>query len=91
MSCCGKKRAGFYSTPPSPTVTGIPSPPALPEPLAVWFAYTGPTALTVQGPITGRRYRFSAPGACVPVDERDAPAVSGVPHLVRVPKPASEE
>jgi hypothetical protein len=47
------------------------------------FRYTGATALTVVGPITGRRYRFIAPGAVLEVDSRDAPSLATVPHLSR--------
>jgi len=50
-------------------------------PSAVFFEYVGETGLTVLGPITGRHYRFSAPGARVAVDSRDAPSVMAVPHL----------
>ncbi|MEK6409897.1 MAG: hypothetical protein AABN34_23485 [Acidobacteriota bacterium] len=52
--------------------------------VATYFEYTGSTGLTVQGPITGRRYRFSGPGARVGVDSRDAPSVAGAPNLKRV-------
>ena len=45
------------------------------------FRYTGATALTVHGPISGRIYRFERPGAALAVDPRDAPALAGVPGL----------
>jgi hypothetical protein len=45
------------------------------------FEYVGATALTVEGPVTGKRYRFSAPGAVVAVDLLDRRAVAAVPHL----------
>jgi len=56
-------------------------------PASAQFEYTGATALTAVGPITGRRYRFSAPGAIVEVDERDAPSLAAVPHLRRIRRP----
>jgi len=49
------------------------------------FQYVGTTGLTVEGPITGKRYRFAAPGARVAVDGRDAPSVRGVPNLRLLP------
>jgi len=47
------------------------------------FEYTGQTALTVRGPLTGRSYRFAYPGAQVFVDKREAAALTAVPHLRR--------
>ncbi|HYV46526.1 MAG TPA: hypothetical protein VFA20_16790 [Myxococcaceae bacterium] len=47
----------------------------------VSFRYTGAAAFTVVGPITGRRYRFIAPGAVLEVDSRDAPSLATVPRL----------
>jgi hypothetical protein len=43
----------------------------------------GKTGLTVMGPVTGRRYRFPSPGSLLAVDERDGPAMIGVPNLRR--------
>jgi hypothetical protein len=45
------------------------------------FEYVGPTAMTVIGPATGRRYRFDRHGATVSVDPRDAPALGVVRNL----------
>jgi hypothetical protein len=53
----------------------------------IFFKYVGPTAMTVVGPVTGRRYVLPGPGATAAVDPRDAPAVAAVPHLVRVAHP----
>jgi len=50
----------------------------------VTFQYLGLTGLTVAGPVTGARYRFSHTGATVPVDYRDAPSLVGIPTLRRV-------
>jgi hypothetical protein len=83
MSCCGSKRTQFYRPGSQATVeagTGIR---AL-DTGSVLYRYTGPTGLTVQGPITGRRYRFNGEGAQVEVDSRDAPSFGGVPKLQRV-------
>jgi hypothetical protein len=51
--------------------------------MTVHFEYTGETGLTAVGPATGRTYRFDAPGRTLPVDLRDAGALSAVPHLRR--------
>src|SRR5262249_27592609 len=48
------------------------------------FEYTGATALTVEGPMTGKRYRWNGPGAIVTVDLLDRRAVATVPHLREV-------
>jgi hypothetical protein len=45
------------------------------------FEYVGPTALTVFGPASGRRYRFGGPGATLAVDPRDHAALHTVPQL----------
>jgi len=68
MACCGKKREEAQVAASS----------------AVLFQYTGRSALTVAGPISGRRYHFPRTDATLPVDPRDAAALSGVPHLRRV-------
>ena len=48
------------------------------------FRYTGATALTVTGPVTGRIYRFSAPGARLEVNRHDAASLLYVPSLQAV-------
>lgn len=64
--------------------------PAAPRPAApvlspqVSFRYTGGRMLTARGAVTGRVYRFAAPGAVVAVDPRDAPGLQAVPNLRRV-------
>jgi hypothetical protein len=85
MGCCGKKRTQFFARgvdPPSPEPPHNNPPLRRPaSPSAVFFEYIGETGLTAFGPITGRHYRFSAPGARVAVDGRDAPSVMAVPSL----------
>jgi hypothetical protein len=49
-----------------------------------FFRYEGVTALTVAGPVSGKYYRFPAPGATVEADPRDAPSLAQVPQLRRV-------
>lgn len=71
--CCGKGRSQVSG----PTRN---APPA-----RHFFRYVGGTALTVAGPVSGKYYRFPAPGATVEADERDAPSLERVPQLRRVP------
>ncbi len=62
--------------------------PATPGP-KMWpdinFIYTGKSALTVTGTVTGKTYRFNAPGHQQPVDFRDASSMMMVPVLKRLP------
>jgi hypothetical protein len=43
--------------------------------------YVGQSALTVTGPVTGRTYRFAAPGASLAVNRHDAASLLYVPTL----------
>ena len=52
-------------------------------PAGVRFEYIGKTALTVVGPVTGKRYRFRWPGECLEIDVRDRSWIAFVPHLRR--------
>ncbi len=79
MGCCGQSR-GTINT--SGTVGGTKRPP--PRPRAALFEYTGPTAMTVTGPMSGARYRFDGPGAKVQIDMRDAPSMVAVPNVRRL-------
>ena len=54
------------------------------HPASVLFQYTGHSGMTVFGPFTGQRYRFTTPGAVVAIDSRDAPSVASVPRLKRI-------
>ena len=83
INCCGHQREALRS--------GGGSPPALPPlPLQgqtripVRFRYVGNTALTIHGPVSGKTYRFAAPGAEMEVDGRDASGFSTVPVLERL-------
>jgi hypothetical protein len=83
MSCCGKGRqpvsGGVRHTPaPSQRVAQPP------RDAVVYFEYVGNTGLTVQGRITGKRYRFNGRGARVAVDARDRGSLAGVPRLRQV-------
>ena len=50
------------------------------QPVAL-FEYVGKTALTAIGPVSGRHYRFSHPGAVVEVDLRDSTSLAALPNL----------
>ena len=85
MSCCGKKREqmrtgfeGRRGAPSNSRVTFIRS--AIAHQVAS-FEYIGKTALTAIGPVSGRHYRFSHPGAIVEVDPRDSASLATVPNL----------
>jgi len=48
------------------------------------FEYTGKTALTVVGNVTGKNYRFSRTGDVQNVDHRDAPGMKMIPVLKKI-------
>jgi hypothetical protein len=81
MSCCGQKRIQARTPQALPNAERAPR---MAAPVAHGFQYTGATAMTARGPITGRSYRFGAPGAVVAVDARDAPSLAALPNLRRV-------
>ena len=49
-----------------------------------FFRYTGRTQSTVAGPVSGKYYRFAAPGATVEADPRDVPWLEQLPDLRRI-------
>jgi hypothetical protein len=78
--CCGRNRTGNQYTSPNrfsavqaPVSFGVQSGPV--------FEYTGRTALTVTGPITGAHYRFHQHGSRLHVDPSDSAALARVPVL----------
>jgi len=87
MSCCGRSpmpsqaRSGvFHNTPGTPGSLAS-SAQASAAPTDPWMQYVGGTALTVTGPVTGRVYRFAAPGARLSVNRHDAASLLYVPSL----------
>lgn len=81
MSCCGGKRSAV-----SQPETAVASQEQAARQQAyrasyVTFVYDGHSRLTVQGPYSRRRYRFSQPGMQLEVDRRDAPSLAAVPGL----------
>jgi len=86
--CCGKNRIAV-SQPriSSPVRRAVPTSPAFAtsqRSSVTYFEYTGKTAMTVLGPISGMRYRFPAPGSRIAVDLRDQKHLAAVPNLLQV-------
>jgi hypothetical protein len=75
MRPASQRRPGNLST----SQATVSRPPASHQVAA--FEYVGKTALTAIGPVSGRHYRFSHPGAIVEVDLRDSPSLVTVPKL----------
>lgn len=82
MCNCGSKRDAFSAQQPvsfsNPHAIGLQKQNMWPD---VTFKYTGKTALTVKGRITGKNYRFNKPGEIQKIDYRDASAMMMVPVL----------
>ena len=86
MACCNKKSAQFQGQG-APSTQLRPPVPLYRQPAPqrrVVFKYNGGTALTVVGPVSGKRYRFDGPGARVEVDPRDRRSLIAVPNLTLV-------
>ena len=85
MSCCGKQRQSFQTAPTDATrQDSRNNTPQLPS--RTWrstldFEYTGQTAMTVIGPVSGQRYEFVKPGAVIAVDVRDRRFFAAIPNL----------
>lgn len=82
MCNCSKRRSNLYT----PPVHGVGRSTAYPttDMESVLFEYTGRTALTVTGSITGQRYRFNHSGDVQIIDRRDATSMISVPVLKRM-------
>jgi len=83
MCNCGNKRNSF-----SQQKSEIPKP-AVQRPVVTNtpnanFEYTGKTALTVVGNVTGKSYRFNRTGEVQIIDHRDAPGMKLIPVLKRI-------
>jgi hypothetical protein len=86
MACCGQRRRQMTSPPMPVRQANIPAKPggfaqSPAQHQATIFQYIGKSALTAVGPMSGRQYRFSYPGAIIQVDPRDRAALSAVPNL----------
>jgi hypothetical protein len=93
MSCCGKMRRQIAATFTPPLDSSRSQPAEFRRPAGrlsrfpmgtVYFEYVGVTAITAVGTVTGRQYRFSAPGVPVVVDARDRWSLAKVPNLREV-------
>ena len=85
--CCGKNRTGISQTTSSTVSRAVQSPPAFlmgQRSSTAYFEYTGKTAMTAMGPLSGRTYRFVSPGCRLEVDLRDCRHLAAVPNLVRI-------
>ena len=91
MACCGQKRIqiALRNIPVRQEISRAApayferSQPQAQAPI-VAFQYTGRSALTAIGLISGRQYRFAHPGAVLQVDPRDRASLGTVPHLRQV-------
>ena len=81
--CCGKNRATIAQTNTQATQPTVVAP-TMRRTSVAYFEYTGRTAMTVIGPVSGIRYRFDAPGRRIAVDLRDRKSVAAIPQLVQV-------
>lgn len=85
MCNCGNKRESFSAQPSLKLSSGQP---VARQGNKMWpdvsFEYTGKTALSVRGPISGKNYRFAKPGDTQLIDYRDASSMLGVPVLRRL-------
>jgi hypothetical protein len=86
MSCCGNKRNARARTD-SLQSERINTPHEY-QKIAedIYFEYTGATALTVTGGVSGKKYRFLFTGDRQLIDYRDAPGMTGVPVLKKIRK-----
>jgi hypothetical protein len=82
MCNCGKKRTEYSQQGNAATQLKAPVSSIQQNTNSV-FEYTGKTALTVTGNITGRSYRFNRPGDLQSIDPRDTAGMMSVPVLRR--------
>ena len=75
--CCGRRRVQYNPIIPSRTA----APASNGQRAGSTFEYTGRTALTVAGPVTGARYRFEGPNSRQRVDFRDTNGLAHIPVL----------
>jgi len=78
MACCGRNRR-LHQTMTYAQSNGF----GARQGVAI-FEYVGPTALTVIGARTGRKYGFTHSGSRLEVDPRDQESLAKVPRLRRI-------
>lgn len=71
MPCCGQNR--LAAAQPARQPSG--------QPAGMFLQYTGRTAITVIGRVTGRKYHFATPGSRQTVDPRDRTSLRGIGTL----------
>jgi hypothetical protein len=81
MCNCGKKRMQYSQHPEKVQAKNDVS---LQNSSYSTFEYTGKTALTIVGNITGIQYRFNYPGNKQNIDYRDVPGIRTIPVLKKV-------
>jgi len=85
MCNCGNKRSELSDSTPkklsNPVNVNTNQPGRWPD---VSFSYTGNSALTVTGGVTGKRYRFAFPGDIKQIDYRDASGMQSINLLKKV-------
>jgi hypothetical protein len=84
MGCCGRERLPTGPLTSTTSTTAAPEARRPERSFVLTFEYVGASALTVVGPVSGRRYRFAHGGARVTIDPRDRPALARVPRLRQV-------
>ena len=84
MCNCGSKRESFSAQAPAVAKREAIQKPAEKMWPDINFVYTGQSALSAIGAITGKRYRFNGAGGSQLIDYRDAPSMMKVPVLKRV-------
>jgi hypothetical protein len=86
--CCGANRATSFQTRAASRASSAAQAPRLPgagqRSAVAYFEYTGKTAMTAVGPVSGVRYRFAGPGSRLAVDLRDRERLAGIPGLAQV-------
>lgn len=83
MCNCGNKSAAFTAAQKAGHFNHTANLQASKLPAEVRLEYTGKTALTTTGMITGRTYRFNKPGTILYVDYRDSLTMTNIPVLKR--------
>lgn len=79
--CCGSKRAAARDAAMAAQSAGMPAFVVAPAQSVILFEYTGAGHQAVRGPVSGKLYAFTEPGARVQVDARDRPGLMAMPAL----------
>ncbi|MEX6689613.1 hypothetical protein QTN47_19065 [Danxiaibacter flavus] len=83
MCNCGNKSAAFIAAQKDGHFSHAGNLQQSRQPAEVKLEYTGRTALTTTGIVTGRTYRFNKPGDILYVDYRDSLTMMNIPVLKR--------